>query len=71
MTSNEDLEITINITVGEANTILKALQDMPFGKVVHIVNKFHAQAAPQIAAEEGKIRAEVIPAAKPDESKSD
>lgn len=61
MENNNELEISLLLNVSEVNTILKALQPLPFGEVAVIVNKIHTQGSPQIAASENKpVLAEVI-----------
>jgi hypothetical protein len=50
MQTNDDLELDLKLTVKDVNTILSALQDLPFKVAVHIVNKLHTQGAPQMAA---------------------
>jgi hypothetical protein len=64
MTDNNDLEITLKITVAEANKILEALQELRFKDVANLFNKIHGQAGPQIqlATAQQTIESEVIPA---------
>ena len=43
-------EITLNVTIEEANLILEALGEMPFKKVYPLISKIQNQASDQIQA---------------------
>jgi hypothetical protein len=61
-TDYSDLEITLTMTVKEANKLLEGLQELPFKDVATIFNKIHGQAGIQIREAQSKTVAEVIPA---------
>ncbi len=43
-------ELTFTLTIPEANLVMEALSEMPFKRVVMLVNKMNAQADAQAAA---------------------
>lgn len=47
-------EINLKLTVEEANTVLNALGNMPYGQVFQLIAKIHEQAAEQ-SGESAKI----------------
>lgn len=57
--------IKLELTVDEANTILRTLGKHPFEEVVMLINKIKAQGEPQVAALEAEAQkaAEQKPAA--------
>ncbi|OJJ20901.1 hypothetical protein BKI52_09990 [marine bacterium AO1-C] len=46
--------ITLNITLEEANLLLEALGEMPFKRVFGLVGKIQNQAAPQVNGQNGQ-----------------
>lgn len=45
-------QISINVTVEEANLILNALGELPYSQVYQLINKVQAQASAQLKAKE-------------------
>lgn len=48
----ENKEITLTLTVAEANGVLQALGQMPFAQVAGLIQKIQQQAAPQVQPEQ-------------------
>ena len=44
----ENKEITLTLTVAEANGVLQALGQMPFAQVAGLIQKIQGQARPQV-----------------------
>jgi hypothetical protein len=58
------MNIKLELTVDEANMILRVLGKHPFEEVVSVIGKIKAQGEPQVAAAE-KAAAETVPAETP------
>jgi hypothetical protein len=58
------MNIKLELTVDEANMILRVLGKHPFEEVVSVIGKIKAQGEPQVAAAE-KAAAEAAPAEVP------
>ena len=58
------MNINLELTVDEANTILRVLGKHPFEEVVTIINKIKSQGEPQVAAMSAE-KAEETPAETP------
>ena len=53
-------ELNFKLTLADANTILEALQELPFKKVASIVNKIHQQATPQVSTLPETVEGEIV-----------
>lgn len=47
----DNKELTITLTIAEANGVLQALGQMPFVQVVGLIKKIQEQSAPQVKPE--------------------
>ena len=47
-------QLQFNFSLEQANVILKALDQMPYGQVSELVQQVHAQAKPQLEASENE-----------------
>lgn len=56
-------ELKFELTVDEANTILRVLGKHPFEEVVTLINKIKAQGEPQVVALEAAAKKAETPAA--------
>jgi hypothetical protein len=54
----DEVSVTLEYTVKEINAILTALSELPFAKVVGIINSVHTQVGPQF--EKAKISMETV-----------
>jgi hypothetical protein len=55
--------IKIELTLEEANTVLRVLGKHPFEEVVSLIGKIKSQGDPQVAAQEEAAKAAELPAA--------
>lgn len=54
----EQLQVSINTTVGELNTVLASLAKQPFEQVVDIITSYRTQALQQIQAAQSEGQAQ-------------
>ena len=50
----ETKEITLTLTVAEANGVLQALGQMPYAQVAGLIQKIQQQATPQVQPKESE-----------------
>ena len=62
------MNITLELTVDEANMILRVLGKHPFEEVVSVISKIKQQGEPQVAAAEAAKAAAETPAETPAEA---
>lgn len=54
----QNLPITVTMTVGEGNLILKALGNLPYNQVAEVVSKIINQSNPQINTQVAELSSE-------------